>query len=107
MNSSSDLLLDSIEEVLGNLLGKRAKQAMYACLDRQGLAQHQIPEHLPRFDAFLEEKFGRASKIIELQIAERLYTQLGLELIAVPRYGLTDYVDMVSRQLSRGERLGY
>jgi hypothetical protein len=103
MNSSSDLLLDSIEEVLDNLLGKRAKQAIYACLERQGLPQRQIPEHLPRFDAFLEDKFGRAGRVIEARIAERLYTQLGLELIAVPHYGLTDYVDVASRRPSRGE----
>ncbi|MGA2626727.1 MAG: hypothetical protein ABSF63_06665 [Candidatus Bathyarchaeia archaeon] len=98
MNYSSDLLSDSIEEVLGDLLGERAKQAVYACLERQGLPQHQIPEHLPRFDAFLEDKFGRGGRVIEAWIAERLYTQLGLELIAMPDYGLTDYVDMASRR---------
>jgi len=106
VNSSSDLLSDSIEEVLGDLLGERAKQAIYACLERQGLPQHQIPDHLPRFDAFLEDTFGRAGRVIETQIAERLHTQIGLELIAVPHYGLTDYVDMASRRLSRVERLG-
>ena len=105
MNSSSDLLSDSIEEVLGELLGERAKQAIYACLERQGLPQHQIPEHLPRFDAFLEDTFGRGGRAIETRIAERLHTQLGLELIAVPHYSLTDYADMVSRRLSRVERL--
>ena len=98
MNSSSDLLSDSIEEVLGDLLGKRAKRAIYACLERQGLPQRQIHEHLPRFDAFLEDKFGRGGRVIEAWIAERLYTQLGLELIAMPDYGLTDYVDMASRR---------
>jgi hypothetical protein len=106
MNSSSHLLSDSIEEVLGDLLGERAKQAIYACLDRQGLSQHQIAEHLSRFDAFLEDKFGKAGKAIEVRIAERLYTQLGLELVVVPHYGLTDYVDMVSRRMSRSERQG-
>jgi hypothetical protein len=106
MNSHSDLLSDSIAEVLGDLVGERAKQAIYGCLERQGLPQHQIPEYLPRFDAFLEDNFGRAGRVIETQIAKRLYTQLGLELIAVPHYSLTDYVDMVSRRLSRVERLG-
>lgn len=105
MNSHSDLLSDSIGEVLGDLLGGRAKQAIYGCLERQGLPQHQIPEYLPRFDAFLEDTFGRGGRVIERQIAKRLYTQLGLELIAVPHYGLTDYVDMASRRLSRVERL--
>jgi hypothetical protein len=102
----SNLLSDSIEEALGNLLGERVKQAIYACLERQGLTQHQIAEHLPRFDAFLEDNFGRGGKVIERQIAKRLYTQLGLELVEVPRYALSDYVDMACRRLSRVERLG-
>ena len=106
VNSSSDLLSDSIEKVLGDFVGERAKQAIYACLERQGLPQYQIPEHLPRFDTFLGDTFGRASRVIETQIAKRLYTQLGLELIAVPHYGLTDYVEMVSRRLSKVERRG-
>jgi hypothetical protein len=106
MNSSSDLLSDSIERVLGDLLGERAKQTIYACLERQGLPQHQIPKHLPRFDTFLEDTFGRAGRVIETQIAKRLYTQLDLELIAVPHYGLTDYVDMASRRLYGVKRLG-
>jgi hypothetical protein len=106
VNLSSDLLSDSIEEVLGNLLGERAKRAIYTCLERQGLPQHQIPEHLSRFDAFLEDAFGRGGRVIETQIAKQLHIQLGLELIVVPHYGLTDYVDMASRRLSGVERLG-
>lgn len=106
VNSSSDLLSGSIQEVLGDLLGDRAKQAIYACLERQGLPQDQIPEHLPRFDTFLEYTFGRAGRVIETQIAKRLYNQLGLDLVAVPRYGLTDYVGMASRRPSSVERRG-
>ena len=106
MNSSSDLLSDSIEEVLGDLVGERAKQAIYAYLERQGLPQPRIPEHLPRFDIFLEDEFGRGGRVIETQIAKRFYNRLGLDLIAVPHYGLTDYVDMASRRLPRVERPG-
>ena len=101
----STLLLESIEEALVNLLGQRVKQTIYGCLERQGLRKHQIPEYLPRFDAFLEDNFGRSGAVIERQIAKRLYTRLGMNLVEVPHYALTDYVDMAFRRLSRLERL--
>jgi hypothetical protein len=107
MNSSSDLpkvnarlsilLSESIEEALGSLLGEPVKQAIYEGLEIQGLRKHQIPEHLPRFDTFLEDTLGTVGRVIERQIAKRLYTQLGLKLVEVQDYALTDYVDMVSR----------
>jgi hypothetical protein len=100
--SISTLLSESIEEVLGNLLGERAKQAIYVCLERQGLQRQQIPEHLSRFDAFLEDNFGKAGAVIERQIAKRFYTVLGLDLVEEPHHALTDYVDMASRRLSGG-----
>jgi hypothetical protein len=97
----SSLLLDSIDEVLVNLLGEHVKQTIYGCLERQGLRKHQILENLPRFDAFLEDNFGRAGAVIERQIAKRLYAQLGLDLFEVPHYALTDYVNVASQRLSR------
>jgi len=99
------LLSESIEETLVNLLGEHVKQTIYECLERQGLRKCQIPEHLPTFDAFLKDNFGRAGAVIERQIARRLYTRLGLKLVQVPHYGLTDYVDTAFRQLSRLEPL--
>ncbi len=98
--SISTLLSESIEEVLGNLLGDRAKHAIYLCLERQGLQRHQIPEYLSRFEVFLEDNFGRAGGVIERQIAKRLYRGLGLDMVEVPHLALTDYVDMAFRRLS-------
>lgn len=106
MNSSSDLweadvcfsslLLNSIDEVLGNLLGERAKQIIYGCLENQGLRKNQIPENLRGFDTFLEDNFGRGGPAIERQIAKRLYTQLGMQLDKSAHYALANYVDMAS-----------
>lgn len=55
--SISTLLSESIE-VLGSLLGDRAKQAIYVCLEKQGLQRQHIPEYLSRFEVFLEDNFG-------------------------------------------------
>lgn len=92
------VLLESIDEVLIQLLSDHVKQTIYQCLERQGLQRHQIPEYLPRFDAFLEENFGKSSRVIERQIAKRLYELLGWQLVEVPHYTLTDYVDMATRR---------
>jgi hypothetical protein len=101
----STLLSESIDAVLDNILGGRVKQTIYGCLERQGLRKYQIPEDLRGFDAFLEEKFGRGSGVIERQIARRLYASLGLELTEVPHFALADYVDIASRRLSQVKRL--
>ncbi|MGP8069566.1 MAG: hypothetical protein ACLP5V_06715 [Candidatus Bathyarchaeia archaeon] len=70
----SSLLLESIDEVLGNLLGERAKQIIYVRLERQGLLKHKIPEDLTGFDAFLEDTFGRGGAAIEREVAKRFTT---------------------------------
>jgi hypothetical protein len=98
--SISAILADSIEEVLGSLLGDRAKQAIFSCLAREGLQRHQIPEDLSRFEVFLEDNFGRAGGVIERQIAKRFYRGLGLDMVEVPHLALTDYVDIAFRRLS-------
>jgi hypothetical protein len=91
------LLLESIDQVLVQLLGERVRGTIYTCLERQGLHKHQIPEYLPRFDAFLERNLGISGRVIERHIARRLYELLGLEFVEVPHYALTDYVDMATR----------
>jgi hypothetical protein len=102
----SSLLLESIDEVLVNLLGEGVTQAIYARLEGQGLKKQQIREDLPRFDAFLEETCGRASEVIERQVAKRFYTLLGLVFVKVPDYALTDYIEEASRRLSAGRKIG-
>jgi hypothetical protein len=97
LRAFDDLLLESIDEVLLQLLGEHVRRTIYTCLERQGLHRHRIPECLPRFDTFLEKNFGKSGRVIERQIARRLYELLGLELVEVPHYALTDYVDMATR----------
>jgi len=102
----SALLLQSVKEALVNVLGEGVTAATYVCLERQGLRTEQIPEDLPRFDAFLEDTFGKVSgAVIQRQIAKRLFTLFGLEFVKVPDYALTDYVDVASRQLSIGRMI--
>lgn len=97
----STVLLESIDEVLVNVLSERVKQTIYGCLVKQGVRKQQIPENLPAFDAFLENNFGKGGGVLGRKIAKRLYTQLGLQFVEVPQCTLTDYADMAFRRLSR------
>jgi hypothetical protein len=97
----SAALSQSIEEGLCDLLGERSKEAVFSYIEQQGFLRHQIPEDLSRFDAFLEENFGKAGNVIARHIASRLYSRLGLDLVTVPHLALSDYVDIASRRLIR------
>lgn len=87
------LLLESVDEALADLLGKRAREAIYDYLERKCyMSRDEIPERLGEFCNLLLENFGRGSKTIEKAVAKRFYAKLGKEFIDV--YGLTleDYV---------------
>jgi hypothetical protein len=98
LHAVDGLLLDSIDEVFLQLLGEQVRRTIYECLEREGLHRHRIPEYLLRFDNFLERNFGRSARVIERQIARRLYRLLGLELVENPHYTLTDYFDIATNQ---------
>jgi hypothetical protein len=87
------LLLESVDEALADLLGKRAREAIYDYLERKCyMSTNEIPERLGEFCSLLLDNFGRGSKTIEKAVAKRFYAKLGKEFTDV--YGLTleDYV---------------
>lgn len=57
----SDFLLQSVDEVVGDLLGARVREALCDCLMVQcGLSMERIPDHLEEFQRFLDENLGKA-----------------------------------------------
>jgi hypothetical protein len=96
----SDILSRSVEEALRDLVGDRAKETLFNCLERQGIGRHEIFDSLSKFEDFLGQRFGKAGKVVEKQIAKRLYTDLGLELVGVPHLALSDYVQIAHRRVS-------
>ena len=98
----SALLLESIDEALTDLLGRRAREAVYDYLERNCLvARNELPTRLEAFLTLLDDTFGKGSKTIGRVVARRLYSKLEWEFIEVAGYELVDYVEAVKARISR------
>lgn len=96
----TNLLLDSIDEVLADLLGTRVREAVYDHLERNCLlARNEIPERLNDFFSVLNKTFGRGGKTIGKAIARKLYAKLDWKFIDTPDYELADYWKAVKPKL--------
>lgn len=72
------LLLESLDDVLDDLLGKRVRIVFYDHLERNYyIGREEIPKRLGDFLLILERTFGKSGKTIERTIARRLCTKLG------------------------------
>ena len=72
------LLLESLDQVLDDLLGKVVREAFYDHLERNYyIGREDVPKRLGDFLLILERTFGKSGKTIERTIARRLCTSLG------------------------------
>jgi hypothetical protein len=96
------LVLESIDESLTDLLGRRAREAVYDHLERNCfLARGEIPKRLDDFFELLSDTFGKGSKTIAKVIAKRLHSKLGWEFVEIPSYEFVDYIHMARTRLER------
>jgi len=101
-NRVDDLLRDSIDEVLADLLGRQVREAVYDYLERNySCRRENISAHLPKFLELLEEAFGKASKTIGRTIARRLFEKLGWEFQDTPNLELFDYLDAANARIMK------
>jgi hypothetical protein len=71
------LLLESLDDVLYDLLGKQVRDVFYDHLERNYyIGREDVPERLGDFLLILERTFGKSGKTIERSIARRLCTKL-------------------------------
>lgn len=100
--SLDDLLLQSIDEVLADLLGRRTREAVYDCLERNySLARSDIPSDLNKFFGLLEETFGKGSITIGKSIIKRLCEKLNWKFADVPGFEFTDYMEAIRSRFAR------
>jgi hypothetical protein len=96
------LLVESTNEALTDLLGRRAREAIYDHLERNCLiSRNEIPNRLGDFFRLLDETFGKGSKTIGRVIAKRLYAKLGWEFVEVSSYDPEDYFKAARNRLNR------
>lgn len=103
MNSQlSDLLVQSVDETIADLLGLRVRKVFYDSLQAErGFDREAIPEHQDSFQQFLDENFGKASQTLTKAIAKRFYTKLGWTFVEMPQYELRDYFDLAQKRSTR------
>jgi hypothetical protein len=101
-NRFESLILESLDETLGDLLGRRAREAVYDHLERNCfIARSEIPSCLDDLFSVLETTFGKGSKIIGKVIVKRIYGKLGWEFTEVPNLEFRDYLGMIKTRLER------
>lgn len=72
------LLLEALDDVLDDLLGKRVRITFYDHLERNYyIGREDIPRRLGDFLLILERTFGKSGKTIERTLARRLCMKLG------------------------------
>jgi hypothetical protein len=72
------LLLESLDEVLNDLLGKQVREVFYDHIERNYyIGREDIPKRLGDFLLILERTFGKSGKTIERTLARRFCAKLG------------------------------
>ena len=85
------------------VLGGNVRQVLYAVFERDHhVTREQIPEHLEKFHELLEEEFGQVARIIERQIAKRLFALVGMEFLPDRDWTLVEYFDYVKSRSQFG-----
>jgi len=96
------LLAETIDEVLKDLIGKKATEALFDHLERNyALAREDIPSNIERFLLVSEETFGRGTKTISRCVAKRLWEKLGWKFENLSGLELPDYVEVAKARIAR------
>jgi len=97
-----DLLLESIDEALADLLGRKARESIYDYMTRErSISRSEIVAHLDQLSSLLGSIFGKGSKTIEKSIVRKLYSKLGWEFVEISSYELADYLKMLRDRVER------
>lgn len=100
------ILLDCIDAVLTEVLGRRVREAIYDHLARHSsLGKEEIPTHLDEFCSLLQNSFGRGAATLEKRIVKHFYTRLGRKVVDIPNFGLTDHFELISSNNERAEEV--
>lgn len=101
-NTLDSLLADSMDQVLDELLGRKAKEAIYDYLERNYLiARDDIPRNIEKFFLLTDQVFGKGSKTIARCIMKRLWEQLGWKFVDVPGFNFSDYLETARARIAR------
>ena len=96
------LLVECVDEVLTDLLGRKAREAIYDYLVRHySIARENLPRNLHRFFELLDQTFGRGSKTIGNAIVRKLFEKLNWEFTEIPGFEFFDYLESARARIAR------
>lgn len=97
------LLVESIDEALEGLIGKKAKEAVYDYLERNySLAREDIPKNIDRFFTLTDTTFGgRGTQTIAKCIAKRLWEKLGWKFEDIKGLEFAEYLELARGRIAR------
>ena len=98
----TNLLSDSISEALTDILGSRAREAVYDYMEREhSVGRNEIPEHLDSFFTLFEDTFGvEGKKVIGRMIAEKVYAKLDWQFESLPNLEFVDYLERIKTKIN-------
>ena len=96
-----DILLESIDETIIELLSRAVVDALYVHLQTNySLSRNELPSRLDTLINSLEKVFGvRGSLAITKAISKKFYRKLGLGFTDNPNRTLLEYVDEAKTKL--------
>jgi len=96
------LLGDCIDHVLCEVLGIKAKEAIYDYMERNyAVAREDIPTNMGNFFTLTEEAFGSGSRTIARCIVKRMWQELGWTFTDMPGLELWDYLEIARARMAR------
>jgi hypothetical protein len=96
------LLGESIDHVLGDLLGRKAREAIYDYMGRHySVFREDIPRNTEKFFAVTEAIFGKGSKTIAKCVTKRLWELLGWKFVEIQGFEFSDYMEAAKARNAR------
>lgn len=100
--SLNTLLGKSIDQVLDDLLGRKAREAIYDYMERNySVAREDIPRNTEKFFTLTSDIFGKGSKTIGRSISKRLWEQLGWKFVEIQDFEFSDYLEAAKARNAR------
>jgi len=98
------LLLESIDQAIADLLGRRARDTIYDHLaTHYRYGREEIPDKMTEFHKFLQDMFGSGAKTLGRTIIRRMFDKLGYEYVNVPGFEFFDYLEALKSRASGDE----
>jgi hypothetical protein len=96
------LLGDCVDHVLSEVLGSKAREAIYDYMERNyAVAREDIPTNMSKFFALIGEAFGNGSRTIARCIVKRMWQEMGWAFTDTPGLEFWDYLEIARARMAR------